>query len=586
MGIKHTSVISLCFILTVSLFILPVSAAEIHDAAGRGDLSKVKELLENTPSLVDEKNERGKTPLHFAAERGHVEVVGYLLEKGADVDAKNLAGETPLHYAAGYSHIEVIKLLLKSGADVNARSDSEDTALLYVGYMGVKEAAEILLAHGADVNARNNSGRSILLQAFSIGNLDLINLLLENGAEIDTKSDEGMQMLISSVRMANSELFKFLLTKGVQISEGEEDTNLLLHLAAKSYSQEIVNLVIEKKPDWKSLSESGGTLLHSAAEGNLVEFGRAMLKKGVDLNAVDKLGRTALKVSKDWGNSEFSRLLQDAGAVDTLSPVIPVVEASAEEGKKRTSVEITYIANEGFMISGSSKNIIVDALFRSPFGYINTPTLIYERMKSALDPFEKLDLILFSHAHWDHYTPEMAFDVLKSHSEAVLIGNSITVGGLKQTSGEEYAGVSARVAEYNPEWGSVLDEKVNGVNLKIFPVNHGMPEQPYVTLAYLLDLDGMKILHLGDISPPSNVEYFKKYGMEGEGIDIALVDPFFLQDENGQKILKDHIRPKKIILMHMRSNEVDRYYEELEKLYPNIVVFYEPMQKKVFQKDF
>ena len=63
-----------------------------------------------------------------------------------------------------------------------------------------------------------------------------------------------------------------------------------------------------------------------------------------------------------------------------------------------------------------------------------------------------------------------------------------------------------------------------------------------------------------------------------------LRDPFFLQNEAGQKILSDHLRPRKIILMHMRPNEVDRYAQELGQDYDDLLVFHEPMEKKIFRK--
>ena len=49
---------------------------------------------------VNAKNKDGWTPLHLAATKGRIEIVEYLVEKGAeDVNAKNEYGQTPLHIA-------------------------------------------------------------------------------------------------------------------------------------------------------------------------------------------------------------------------------------------------------------------------------------------------------------------------------------------------------------------------------------------------------------------------------------------------------------------------------------------------------
>ena len=70
---------------------------EIHDAAKRGDLAKVKALLKDNPDLVFSKDNDGKTPLHLAAVYGHKDVAELLLANKAEVNAKDNDGDTPLH---------------------------------------------------------------------------------------------------------------------------------------------------------------------------------------------------------------------------------------------------------------------------------------------------------------------------------------------------------------------------------------------------------------------------------------------------------------------------------------------------------
>jgi ankyrin repeat protein len=62
---------------------------EIHDAAKRGDLEKVKALLKANPNWVSRKDPDGMTPLHKAAGAGVKDVVELLLAKGAEVNAKD-----------------------------------------------------------------------------------------------------------------------------------------------------------------------------------------------------------------------------------------------------------------------------------------------------------------------------------------------------------------------------------------------------------------------------------------------------------------------------------------------------------------
>jgi ankyrin repeat protein len=93
----------------------PAFCGEIHDAARDGNLEKVKALLKGNPDLVFSKDDQGETPLHFAANLGHKDVVEFLLAKKADVNAKANNGWTPLYVAGRTGHNDVAELLRQHG---------------------------------------------------------------------------------------------------------------------------------------------------------------------------------------------------------------------------------------------------------------------------------------------------------------------------------------------------------------------------------------------------------------------------------------------------------------------------------------
>ena len=70
-------------------------------------------------------NGQGWSPLGWASDRGHVEVVLVLPQKGADLKARQADDLTPLHVAQGD---EVTLLFLKYGADNNARNFKGQTS--------------------------------------------------------------------------------------------------------------------------------------------------------------------------------------------------------------------------------------------------------------------------------------------------------------------------------------------------------------------------------------------------------------------------------------------------------------------------
>ena len=94
---------------------------ELLNAALNGDLSKIRELVENGVD-VNTRDKSGTTPLHWAAEADYYNIVVYLVEHGANVNARNRAGDTPLTLAAwdgvGLNQLKIVKYLIQNGANI------------------------------------------------------------------------------------------------------------------------------------------------------------------------------------------------------------------------------------------------------------------------------------------------------------------------------------------------------------------------------------------------------------------------------------------------------------------------------------
>ena len=121
----------------------------IFRAASDGTVEDVKYFIEEKGINVNTRNNdnsryRGRTALHFAAYEGKVEIVKYLISKGANVNAKDDTGATPLHCAAadtGHEEhdngkLEVAKILISKGADVNAAESSDGITPLRLAKAG------------------------------------------------------------------------------------------------------------------------------------------------------------------------------------------------------------------------------------------------------------------------------------------------------------------------------------------------------------------------------------------------------------------------------------------------------------------
>lgn len=154
----------LCVIATaVTALVATRKYENLRQAAKKGDLFAMHCFLWKGADVNAKKDDYyGRTPLHWAAIDGQVDVAELLIARGADVYAKSYAGSTPLHHAASSGDAEVAELLIEKGADVNAKNNRGHTPLHWAANEGYAEMAQLLIAEGADVNAKSNEGETPL----------------------------------------------------------------------------------------------------------------------------------------------------------------------------------------------------------------------------------------------------------------------------------------------------------------------------------------------------------------------------------------------------------------------------------------
>jgi ankyrin repeat protein len=103
---------------------------QLHIAAQDGDVAEVVRLLKAgyQPNVFDDIS---RTPLHYAAEHGHLQVMEVLIASGADVNAhdEDAIGNTPLREVADNCSYEVAKILKDAGADPTLPGWMQITAL-------------------------------------------------------------------------------------------------------------------------------------------------------------------------------------------------------------------------------------------------------------------------------------------------------------------------------------------------------------------------------------------------------------------------------------------------------------------------
>ena len=152
-------------------------------------LEKVKFLLGEDKTLLNETDDKANTALHNASTTGQTDVCEYLLQKGANVNAKNIERVTSLGAAARANKADVITLLYQRGAILQKRSNLNMNPLHEAAIEESFNALKLLLDLGADLHTRGWQQRSALHNAVQSGSVECTSELINRGVPVDVRDE-------------------------------------------------------------------------------------------------------------------------------------------------------------------------------------------------------------------------------------------------------------------------------------------------------------------------------------------------------------------------------------------------------------
>ena len=343
----------------------------LHAAAEGGNSSIVRSMLSCDIDINSKDDESSATPLIIAVMHNHVEVVKYLLQKGADISLTTESNKSnALHIASQYGSVEAIEMLLSYDLRPDSRDGEGNTPLAYAAACGQIEAINCLLKHGADPFLRGEHGWSLLHFAAQSGNVIIIETMLSKGLDIDSRGETlGLTPVMVSIIFEKLEAAKYLLEKGAdeslkttqgkipllsiasgagsiaavkmllshgcKIDARDSGGDTPLGHAARLGNTEVVEYLLAQgaNPLLRNTSDLG--LLHLAALSDNVLTIKAVLSKNLDINArCAVLGITPLLFCLTQGKLEAANYLLAMGADENLKSKdgLTVLSAAAMSG--------------------------------------------------------------------------------------------------------------------------------------------------------------------------------------------------------------------------------------------------------------
>ncbi|XP_012671049.1 DNA-binding protein RFXANK [Clupea harengus] len=146
-----------------------LDSLSVHQLAAQGDIPQLTAHLSKESALLNSTDKRGYTPLMWAAAFGEIDMVKFLLEKGADPKVLARERESALTLASSRGYADIVTLLLKKGVDIDSYDWNGGTPLLYAVRGNHARCVDALLASGADLTFEADSGYNPMDLAVALG---------------------------------------------------------------------------------------------------------------------------------------------------------------------------------------------------------------------------------------------------------------------------------------------------------------------------------------------------------------------------------------------------------------------------------
>ena len=256
--------------------------------------------------------------------------------------------------------------------------------------------------------------------------------------------------------------------------------------------------------------------------------------------------------------------------------------APAQEPAPEVGVDVTFLANDGFLLQSGKYSILIDAFVREPVGVFGAlPEEVHKRLVNALPPFDGLTVVLTSHAHGDHLQVRSLEKYLSRNNMAQLKSSEQVLRAM-HAGAKDFEAIGKRMTPVPLVKGTMKSLKEEGVSLHFFELAHFKAplDDKEINLGHLIKLGGLKILHLGDAAPTA--ETFAAYDLPSFEVDVAIVPYWFFGTPEGVRVLHERIRPRQVIVAHIPPANMDNLSGMLLEQFPDVVIFKEAMEKRRF----
>ena len=300
-----------------------VTYALLEDA----NATSIIHLLSKKGNGVNKITHDSRTYIFWAAYRGNLEMMKFLLANGAKTGLVDSHGNSPINFIAATGQMDsaIYDLLISHGADPSEgnKRDAANALLLISPFLEDDKMITYFTDKGVDLHSKDDKGNGIFNYAAKKGNMAFLDLLIKKGVSYKNENKEGGNAHIFAAqgyrRSTNGlEVFQYLENLGIAPNVVTSSGQTPLHnLAAYSKDVSVFNYFIEKGVDVNQQDKSGNTPLMNAARRNTMAIVRLLAAKTSNINTVNKEGQSALTMAiRQKGTSMINFLMEQGATVN------------------------------------------------------------------------------------------------------------------------------------------------------------------------------------------------------------------------------------------------------------------------------
>ena len=231
-------------------------------------------------------------------------------------------------------------------------------------------------------------------------------------------------------------------------------------------------------------------------------------------------------------------------------------------------VSLTFLANEGVMLSAEGQKVLIDALFlKYERGYAVPADSTLAALQRARAPFDSVDLVLVTHRHGDHFHPMPVAAHLRANPRATLVTSRQVIDSLRGYAPAR-ALPSERLMSRTTRPGMRRREVVSGIIVELLGLPHG--GHPRVEhLGYIVEIGGRRVLHVGDSD--FSEDTFAPFRLDTSRIDIALLPSWAVTGRQGRQVVERWIRPRHVVAFHVGERDAAKTQRAVRAAIPTAI---------------